>query len=773
MCICSQKTNIEFFCMFYLDITYHCIAYDQFQFDVISHIQNEELISDIIPDLYETCKNSFFKDFTSYVEHFKKYIWKRMNAEIFTIPNLDENISHTKPVLTSQIYTIMSTMKSWCNKNQKEGNLKGFVSYAYSHSKSLRFSESILQNKLYKTAYEDFHETVIVYNPTKHVVFLIRVAISKNLEDEIKLSTNDMMKFVLTFFDILCKSGVKLINLLVTDEGLNSYQLKCGSCKHQIISIKSFGSSKSFDAWWEKKEQQFTISVIYRDLNENFSSDFLAKLGGYLAPLQLSRENISSGKPPFHFNYSIEKVTGVLKMTPEQTRIVYLPQKHLIIKGSYGSGKTVVACKRAELIARAMTKEDSLYYIICDSRSMLREEIQQHPEINVFHNRKQERETELVEQILNSNSKNGKINLIFDEFYGDNLGEAGAKKLNRKFKTNRRLKDSHIIFIAQPLILESGMTETIKKGNMLEELGSMNPPEILNDNMRNPMEISRLVTATSSALEKQAMVYPDPNINAKDSESLHQITEIPSLYEILYTEGKEELKILLMFILRKVMYATEIGHQLDISNVEDLTETKDMKKHVIIHFDTQNDIPHDFDVVFKLMAISETVTSKYDEFKRDPKKRIFICNYRVFRGLEHPRVIVVLDPSLCFSQHYLPECFSRCTAFLHIIVFRIIQSQKKEVIFQRVVETWKKSFDGQQSLVTPWKIEILNFDKFSIKTFLPVDPVTSKEIRIRIKAGFYTEIKKEIDKHSTAETEKLKEASNEPKGIEIRSENIF
>ena len=696
-----------------------------------------------------------------------------MNTEVFTIPNLDENNSHTKPILTNQIYTIMSTMKRWCKKNQKEGNLKGFVSYAYSHSKSLRFSESVLQNNLYKTAYEDFHETVIVYNPTKQVVFLIRIAIDKNLEDEIKLSTNDMMKFVLTFFEVLGKSGVKLINLLVTDEGLSSYELKCDSCKHQIISIKSFSSTKSFDTWWEKREQQFTISVIHRDLNKNFSFDFLAKLNGYLAPLQFSRENLSPGEPPLHLNYSTEKVAGVLKMTPEQTRIVYLPQKRLIIKGSYGSGKTVVACKRAEIIARSMAKEDSLYYIICDSRSMLKEEIQQHPEINVFHNVKQERETELVEQILNSNSKNGKINLIFDEFRGENFSEAGAKKLNRKFKTNERLKDSHIIFIAQPLIMESGMTETIKKGNILEMLGSMNTPEVLNDNMRNPVEINRLVTATRSALVEQTIVYPDPNTKAKNSESLHQITEIPSLYEIPYTEGKVELKILLMFILRKVMNATEIGNELDISHVKDLTETKDIKKHVIIHFDTQNDIPHDFDVVFKLMGILESVTSKYDEFKGDPEKRIFICNYRTFRGLEHPRVIVALDSSLCFSQYYLPECFSRCTAFLHIIVLNIAESQKQNVTFQRVVETWKKSFDGQQSLVMPWKIEILKFEKRFIKTLHPVDLVTSKEIRIRIKAEVYTEIKKEIDKSSAAATEKLEEASNIPKGIEIRLENLF
>ena len=756
--------------MLYLDTTYHCIAYDQFGFDVISHIQNKELIPDIIPNLYETCKNSFFKDFASSVEHFKKHSWEKINTEVFIIPNLEENISHTRPVLTNQIYTIMSTMKSWCSINQKEGNFKGFVSCAYSDSKSLRFSESVLQNNLYKTTYEDFHETVIVYNPTKQVVFLIRIAIGKNLEDEIKLSTNDMMKFVLTFFDILDQSGVKLINLLVTDDGLASYQLKCDSCKHQIVSIISFSSSKSFDAWWEKKEQQFAISLIHRNLNENFSSDLLAKLGGYLVPVKFLREKDSPAEPPLHLNYSIKKVTGVLKMTPEQSRIAYLPQKHLVIEGSHGSGKTVVACKKAEIIACSMAMDDSLYYIICDSRSMLKEEMQLHPKINVFHNTKEKRESELVEQILDSDSKNGKINLIFDEFYGENLGETEMKKLNQQFKTNERLKDSHVIFIAQPMIMKSVLSNIIsRKAKISEMLGSLNLPVVLNGNMRNPVAISRLVTATKSVLEAQTMFYRDPIIMTENSESLHQISsKIPSLYEIPYTDGKVKFKILLMFILRKVMNAIEIGSQLDISHIEDLTETKEIKKLVIIHFDAQNDIPHDFDIVFKLMGISKKVTSKYDEFKEDPNKEIFVCYYRTFRGLEYSRLIVFIDS--CFLHHYLPECFSRCTAFLHIILLNRVQSQKREVTFQRLVETWKKSFDDQQSLVMPWKIEILDSEKCSVRTSQLVGSVTSKEIRIRIKGDVYTEIKKEI---STPTTEKLEEASDNPKEIEIRLENMF
>ena len=227
-----------------------------------------------------------------------------------------------------------------------------------------------------------------------------------------------------------------------------------------------------------------------------------------------------------------------------------------------------------------------------------------------------------------------------------------------------------------------------------------------------------------------------------------------------------------MFILRKIVNAIEIGNQVDISHIDNLTETQEMKKVIIVHFDAQNDIPHDFDIVFNLMGISKRVTSKYDEFKEDPKKEIFICNYRTVRGLEYSRVIVVLDSPSFFLHHYLPECFSRCTASLHIIVLNLVQSQKGDFTFQRVLKTWKKSFDGQESLVMPWKVKILEFEEPSIKTCQPEDSLTSKEIRIKIKADVCTEIEKEIDKISTATTKKLEEASNNPKEIEIRLENI-
>ena len=749
--------------MFFLDTTYHCIAYDQFHFDVISHTQDDELISDIIPNLFDASKSSLSYD-VSKVDYFKNYLRERMNTEVLTIPNLDGNIAHTKPILTAQIHSVMRTMKDWCNKNQREGHLKGFVIYAYSHLQYLRFSESLLQSHLHETTCEDFHETVIVYNPHKQLIFLIRIALGKNLDDEIKLSTNDMMKFVLTFFDVLDKSGVKLINLLVTDEEHVNFQSKCTSCKHQIISIKSFGSCKSFDTWLESKETKFSISVIHKNLNRDFSFDLSAKLIGFL--------NHSLEAPPSKLNYFNEQMTGVIKMTSEQTKIVYLPCKHLIIRGSYGSGKTVVARKRAEIISRSMTKDDSLYYIICDSRSVLKEELQLYPEINVFHNINQASESAIVDQILASDSKKGKLNLIFDEFFADTLDETEAEKLNHVFKTSKRLKDSNVIFVAEPLIIESAVTNNRTKGNVLDMLESMYQPEELTDNMRNTVEINRLLEATINALKNHATNYWDPPKKLKNTKSSHDlVSEIPNLYEINCPENNVEFQIYLVFILRKIMNETRMENKFHISSVDDLADMQDFKKHVIIHFDFKNDIPTHFDIAFKLMGITERVTNKYDEFKKDNKKQIFICSYGTFRGLEHPRVIVALDMSSYFSKQQLPECLSRSTRFLHIIVLKTLnlaENWKQKDILQKVVETWKMSFDGQQPLVNQWEIATIHFEKDYTKTFQPAHSDTSKKIRISIKADIYAELKKRIDKVLANATKKLEEKSHNPREIGSR-----
>ena len=377
-----------------------------------------------------------------------------MSEGVFSIPYLDENMSGTEPFLNDQIISIMNTMKDWCCKNECDEILKGFVIYGYnldSHLKLLKFPENVLQDHLYETS-DVSHEMVIVYNAVMQVVLLIRIAQPECLENEMKLSTNDMIKFLLAFHDVLDKSGAKLINLVVTDDIVN-YQSKCESCKHQIISIKFFSSSEVYQRWWTKKKQNFGISVIHMNLNKKFSFALSAKALGFVTFFQLSSGNKSQGTFPYKTIY----------MTPDKTKILYSHPKH-IINGCRGLGKSVAPSKKTEILISRLQPNKSLHNIVCDSKQTSGEEIQLNPKLGIYMVMT-EPEMTTIEQLLNEDTDKTKLNLIFDEFDKKVLKEVLAKKLNSILKTNQELKDSNIIVIHQCLQGDREEGSNTRKGN--------------------------------------------------------------------------------------------------------------------------------------------------------------------------------------------------------------------------------------------------------------------------------------------------------------------
>ena len=763
------------------------------------------------------------------LDYFKKYFDQHYNEmmkeEALCIPDCDHSS------LQASTSKILKSLKSWCNTTNKTKNLKGFVINGYSLNKHLEFLK--YPPNIFQNSDDDSGEVIIVYNPAKRVVLIIRIAKDKNLKHEMEMSTMDMMKLALLYNDVLVKSRVTLINILLTNEKQNHYLLKCKNCISQVIPIEHFFSSKSLEKWWENKEDDFVdINSYYKDANVDFSINFSAKLLGFLASFQFQKEEgfYGDGLPSLPVN-PVQQMSQTILMTPKQTRIVYSPKKHLMIKGCYGSGKTIVARKRAQIISELLGKEDSLYYIICDSRSMLKLELQLNPKVNIFQNKDQMPESAIVEEILKNDSKKGKLNLIFDEFDGQNLTITEAEKLNTEFTFNERLKDSNVVIICQPLEITREVNSIKKQENMFQVLETMNPAEELTVNLRTTVEINNIVTATVNALKTHEPVHHIPQNKRKrifhvfgenqasreevesarkkgDSSEVkknteekdlldskrfkpdeafdssrgikegsvqnkitslfqhrksekkgHNITsELPSLFRIGYPEERLEFKIQLAVTLRNIIgreNATKENNELNISNITDLTDIPDIRRHVILHFDTKNSIPKIFHIVFEMMGLSSKVTNNYMEFKNDKAKKIFICDYRTFRGLEYPRVIVILDPSLYHLLHFIPECFNRCTTFLHIIILKMFTATERETPkgpFQNIVESWKQPLNDSP-LVKQWVIAFFDKGRNFYETFSSSLSQVLQEITIRIEQDVYMYLEKQIRKILAAKTE--------------------
>ena len=838
------------------------MAYYGLGYDVIGHISNYKLISKIIPNLCERNKGSFCvslrcgdvepkHEFTEVCkEYLRIHSEQIMEQDVFSLPCDYKVCCNTKSSLKSPFVTIMKTMKGWCSKNRKKGYMKGFVIY----DQNSELPTNILQNDRNQAVAErGLHETIIAYNPIENVIFLIRRAKDKNLQNEMRLSTNDIMKFLLLYNDVLTKSGVKLINLLVTDDKFDDNQWMCESCKHQIISMESLNTPGSFQKWWEKKKRKFNISFVHKHTNKNFAFDFFAKSFGFFALYHFSNILSSISKHP------VGQITETILLTPEQIRIVYSPHKHLMIKGCYGSGKSTVGRIKAEMLCRELKQEEALYYVLYDSRSEPVAEMRTISKISQFCNRYGLKLNDIISEILKDNQTKQKINMIVDGMDSEDLDEEEAEKVNEAFTTNHKLKDSTIFLIFQPLEKERTVSSIGEKKDMVSLLKSVKL-ERLTYIMRTTIEINNLVKATIDALNDQGTVFPFYHLNTKNSENQVYLannaeqkesmqgaeyrvvltgqqsnkerisdtgkvaklstkiescisetltsrentvigevedtqktwqgksydntrkftldiaseysvsksdksstknlvtskfryfesiksgtnihSEIPSLYEICYPEESAEFKMLLIIILRKIMSEKAAALADEILCFHDLTYICNIKKHVILHFNEENDIPEPFDTIFKLMQILEKVTVKYEEFSREKEKKVLICNYRTFRGLEYPRVIVAVDPSVCFLKHYLPELLTRSTRFLHIIAFKELnngENRKLDRTLDEMIGNWKKTTRGPP-LVKEWKIEIIQSGGKFAETSKLVKSGRLGEITISIRSNVYREL---------------------------------
>ena len=168
----------------------------------------------------------------------------------------------------------------------------------------------------------------------------------------------------------------------------------------------------------------------------------------------------------------------------------------------------------------------------------------------------------------------------------------------------------------------------------------------------------------------------------------------PKLYEISHFQGNKEFILSLIVTLEQIIF----------------NDYKDIEKHVILHFDVEKDIPSNFYMAFKMMNIFEKVTIKYEEFQKDNSKKIFLSGFRVFRGLEYPRVVVVLDKNVVGLEQYLPECLRRCTTYLHAIVIQdnthfLKQKQHATATLYKIISTWKDEYDGE-ILIQPCVVRV-------------------------------------------------------------------
>ena len=525
-----------------------------------------------------------------------------------------------------------------------------------------------------------------------------------------------------------------------------------------MLSLDEFKDLPAFENWWKERETYFE-KVSIKDINPDFIKSFSAKITGTVAATFIYGKHI----PTLTDKYDEQMIKLAVLLTREQMDIVYSQDKHIIIKGGFGCGKTIVAAAMLEKISESLKNDEKLYYICYDSRSELLNQmvnVAQNKEVanmTSFHNKERRNLSEIIKDILVKKESTRKVNFIVDEYDGEDLDESEAKSLNEIF--NEWLKNMFIVLIVQPIEKKRVINNIPQKRNKSELLENMKVYQLTRV-MRNSVEIHNLVKLTTDVLRKQQTVFihqedkktkSEPKIRVRNESvsaantvtksrnpGLHITAKLPSrrrdvnqyrkeilgLNEVKFTPesvkgtryrddyseenpsipklGLDEAQALSEAMtgtsdggvktISEFRFAAadktghkirskkptffELGARSDFQKVISLIaifeeREIDRSEQVVHHFDTgSNEIPDIFFFTFAHhFKIQDKVTKKYEEFK-SPEKSILVCSHPTFRGLEHPKITVVIERDIYYVQHYLVEALARCTSDLCVVVLQ-------------------------------------------------------------------------------------------------------
>ena len=350
-------------------------------FGLITYTQNKEEVVDIREKI-SACK--FKKEDKHIYEgaHVLRFLnydeWKQRCQDLmrtyFSRDGQDSGIiTFPETNITAQgkpWQSVMSTLKQWC-KNSNSRNIKekddatGIIIRNYDFKNHFDFCKVTNESKKSclpfllrypegKFKLNENNQRFLVFNPSEKIILVIRmvdVQQSGELKNEAHLCVDEVNTVCLLLRDELMDSGVILTGL-VSLARENTHSQCCTHCGSFIVSCKIFNSVNEFVAFWSNFVKENISDYLGKYLKGRGNIDttkvFQAvggKLLGYLAHLQF--ETLEQPVLPVIENDASGNIKQAeLLLDRYQMEITYSDEKRILLRGNYGTGKTVVALKK-------------------------------------------------------------------------------------------------------------------------------------------------------------------------------------------------------------------------------------------------------------------------------------------------------------------------------------------------------------------------------------------------------------------------------------------
>ena len=470
---------------------------------------------------------------------------------------------------------IMKTLCFVCSGSKS----RGFVFKNYNitrHMEFLGYDKGLLVANL-GAAPTSQSISYIAYIEQKNVIFICEeVSNGANICQSSK-NIAVMVKRFLTLYNMeIQASGVKVIGLSIRGEEKQEELVECSFCQLFSLSYEDFESATAFNARWN-------VIEVYEDwwnLADTGLSDFVNPGKQHQLFEEMAAEILcfmavqEKGLPTLTDDRSLQLKQTYFIYTPQQMEIHFSNAKHLIIQGSYGSGKSLLGLKKLELISKNLGQHEKIIYINFDPKSNLHFVMEKNvkryagipqrkikhtngileilqvpgPLIYVCHNSAGEDLSTMLQETvrLNATSKIDKTNyhLIVEEYDGETLSYAEAAKITEVVQGSDLL-ESNIILLAQPLMKirswNLGKASFEKETCVFNELENIFKLVRLEEVLRCSNKICRITKSSQTFVQNKDSVFKtsmnkvtlDQQHLSKDN---NKLIVSPSVPESSYTD---------------------------------------------------------------------------------------------------------------------------------------------------------------------------------------------------------------------------------------------
>ena len=436
--------------------------------------------------------------------------------------------------------TIMTTLYELCSRNAGRGFI--FKNYdMINHLEFLGFDKNLLVKNLMTKLTTNF-PTYLAYIERKKVILICGKTVNSNNPNQCVENIVTSIKCFLTLYgEIIQGNGITVIGILIKENEEEDKSIRCKFCELFSTSHIAFESTDNFLTWWKPIETFHNwwdldgsqrIGIRTDDRNETLFDILAAEILGFMAAAMIPTI------PSLTKDVIQQLRQTYLLYTPQQMNAYFSDNKHVVIQGSYGSGKSILGLKKLELIWKNFTENEIIFYVNYDSKSQLHTQMEinvrevlrtfsrnvhcirsfeemskfRDSTVYIWQNKASEKLSTILKKFMGMEKLEiVKVNVIVEEYDGETLTRNEAAQIKKLMKMDN-FKESHVIILQQPLTKKRswsvGKDSYERESCMFQELEGPFKVIKLEKTLRFTNEIHNLTKFTQNLVENQESVFP-------------------------------------------------------------------------------------------------------------------------------------------------------------------------------------------------------------------------------------------------------------------------